>query len=491
LLGSDFKLISAESTLKFSTNAKIANKQEPIFQSNDPAEQKTADTQLIISANVDLQTKSPSNSLVLLTVQNETNKHEGKKSKEKERKDKQVTKDIDVEHKSADNETQNRSSVRFDVNPLPHYGDTFGAQDEPILQSASSSAIQSPASPSVESPSFASLPGESRKRRSKSRSSDRIEKLANDTKKESSRNRSKSKTERKPDSSPDSGHKRESEKDSKKRRKEEEERKKKEEEEVKKKKKEEEERKKKDEKKEKSERRKSRRGLVPSLSLKVKDKDLINNETSNKTLSSQDSKDDLHVRPKSSVAQERGGIKSKKSMPSLKLKSISPRERKGSNSQKETKAIPDSSSKPLPISLPYRDMEPKSELPRTDRSRTRSLHRSASTENVEKQTRTARITSDTTTVVTPDGAAGFRIRKRSLSTNELKGDGTDPTLASTEPISIGQLASESKQREDTYANLLKKSIREILLGTSTKIEREELTKVSGVNAQCCSLTAVI
>jgi hypothetical protein len=456
----------------------------------NPAEEKnTTDIQLNDSANIDHPSKSSSNSSV--TEINETNIDEGKKSKDREKKDveKDFTKDTDSDHKSSTiiNDPQNRSSVRFDVKPLPDEDAFIDEEAVGIRQSASGSAVHSPTSSIVDSPSFISLPDETRKRRSKSRGSGRVEKTATDVKKDAARSRSKSKSEgtkKKADSSPDSGYafkrREDIEKEAKKKKKEEDERKKKEEEEAKKKKKEEEERKKKEEKeakKEKSERRKSRKGLVPSLSMKSKDKDLLNGDSGAKTLTSRDSKDDLHIRPKSSIAEERGGIKSKKSMPSLKLKSISPRgERKGSNPPfKDSKTSSDSSSnKPSPIQIPV-EVEPKSEPAKTDRPRTRSLHRSASTEKFDN--RTARNAPEPPPIPTPDGAGTFRKRKRSLSTNELKGDGTDAALTSTEPISIGKLASENKQREDTYVNILKKSIRDILVGTNMKIEREELTKV--------------
>lgn len=483
-------------------------KQSDLPRSSDikqnPAEEKnTIDTQSSGSVNIEQPTKSSSNSSI--AVLSETNIDEGNKLQDKEKKDKEkdVTKDTDVDHKSSLNHDEpNRSLVRFDVKPLPDE-EAFNDDDAVgMRQSASGSAVHSPTSSLVDSPSFISLPDETRKRRSRSRGSGRVEKTSSDVKKDAARSRSKSKTEgnkKKTDSSPDSGYsfkRREDidkDKEGKKKKKEEEERKKKEEEEAKKKKKEEEERKRREEKevakKEKSERRKSRKGLVPPLSIKGKDKDAFSSEPSSKTLMSRDSKDDLHIRSKSSVAEERGGIKSKKSMPSLKIKSISPRgERKGSNpplkdnkdnNSKTSSGTESSSTKPSPIQIPPRDAEPKSEpAVRTDRPRTRSLHRSASTENVEKQTRSTKNTPEPPPIPTPDGAASFRVRKRSLSTNELKGDGTDQALTSTEPISIGKMASESKQREDTYVNILKKSIREILLGTNTKIEREELTKVN-------------
>lgn len=480
------KLISELPTVKFNTNSRMnSSKQSEKSRGDDdkqnPVEDK--DTQ----ANIERPSKSSSNSSV--TESNETNVRQGKNSKDK----RDATKDSDSSDKSPRSD-ENRSSVRFDVKPMPdEHG--FGEEAVGIRQSASGSAVQSPASQMVDSPSFMSV-DETRKRRSKSRGSGGVEKTAtSDIKKESARNRSKSKTEggkKKTDSSPDSGYafkrREDIEKEAKKKKKEEEERKKKEEEEAKKKKKEEERKKKEEEeerrkkeekeaKKEKSEKRKSRRSLVPSLSIKGKDKDL--NDSGTKTLTSRDSKDDLHIRSKSSVAEERGGIKSKKSMPSLKIKSISPRgERKGSNPPvKDSKtSLESSSNKPSPITIPAREVEPKSEPAKTDRPLNRSLHRSASTENIDK--RTAKNMPEPPPIPTPDGAGTFRVRKRSLSTNELKGDGTDAALTSTEPISIGKMANENKQREDTYVNILKKSIRDILVGTNMKIEREELTKVS-------------
>eukprot|EP00029_Vermamoeba_vermiformis_P001677 TRINITY_DN11892_c0_g1_i1.p1 TRINITY_DN11892_c0_g1~~TRINITY_DN11892_c0_g1_i1.p1 ORF type:complete len:292 (+),score=43.27 TRINITY_DN11892_c0_g1_i1:53-928(+) len=179
-------------TVKFNTNPELrSRRQSDLTRSNDakqnPAEEKnTVDSQLNGSASIEHPTKSSSNAS--MTVLNETNIDEGKKSKDKEKRDreKDVTKDIDIDHKSSNN-NGDRSSVRFDVKPLPSE-EAFNEDDAVgIRQSASGSAVHSPVTSVVDSPSFISLPDETRKRRSKSRGSGTSDKAGSDVKKESAR----------------------------------------------------------------------------------------------------------------------------------------------------------------------------------------------------------------------------------------------------------------------------------------------------------------